>query len=48
MNDLIYIVGTIAFFALMIAYVRGCDRLGHIASDGRGDASPEEAKHESR
>ena len=28
MGDLIYVAGTIAFFALMLAYVRGCARLG--------------------
>jgi hypothetical protein len=28
MLDLIYILGTIAFFALMLAYVAGCERLG--------------------
>jgi hypothetical protein len=45
MNDLIYVIGTIAFFAVMIAYVRGCDRLGHVASaDGTGASS--EADHE--
>ena len=43
MNDLIYVIGTIAFFALMIAYVRGCDRLGHAASEGRSGASAEQA-----
>jgi hypothetical protein len=26
--DLAYIAGTIGFFALMVAYVRGCERLG--------------------
>ncbi len=30
--DLVYVVGTIAFFALMLAYVRGCEALGHTAS----------------
>jgi hypothetical protein len=28
MYDLLYIAGTIAFFALMIAYVAGCTSLG--------------------
>jgi hypothetical protein len=28
MIDLAYILGTVAFFALMLAYVRGCERLG--------------------
>ena len=33
MIDLIYIVVTIAFFALMLAYVRGCERLGRDSTD---------------
>jgi len=28
MRDVAYIALTVAFFALMIAYVRGCERLG--------------------
>ena len=32
MIDLIYVVGTIAFFALMLLYVRACERLGRTAS----------------
>jgi hypothetical protein len=28
MLDIIYIVVTVAFFGLMLAYVRGCERLG--------------------
>ena len=28
MADALYVVGTLAFFALMLAYVRGCERLG--------------------
>ncbi len=28
MLDLAYVFGTLAFFALMLAYVRGCERLG--------------------
>jgi hypothetical protein len=34
MLDLVYIVVTIAFFGLMLAYVRGCERLGR---DGTGE-----------
>lgn len=34
MLDLAYVLGTTAFFAAMLAYVRGCDRLGR----GRDDA----------
>ena len=33
MIDVLYIAGTIGFFALMFAYVRGCERLGHRAAD---------------
>ncbi|MDB4874852.1 MAG: hypothetical protein JWM41_1298 [Gemmatimonadetes bacterium] len=35
MIDLIYVGGTVAFFALMLAYVRVC------AAMGRGAESPE-------
>ncbi len=28
MGDLLYLLGSAAFFAAMLAYVRGCDRLG--------------------
>lgn len=31
MTDVVYILVTLAFFALMIAYVRGCERLGREA-----------------
>jgi hypothetical protein len=33
MIDLIYIIVTLAFFGLMIAYVAACARLGRRASD---------------
>ena len=33
MLDLIYIAATIAFFALMVAYVRGCARLGEVSAE---------------
>jgi hypothetical protein len=36
MYDLLYIAGTIAFFALMIAYLAGCQALG-----GSDDVPPE-------
>jgi hypothetical protein len=26
--DIVYVAITVAFFALMLAYVRGCERLG--------------------
>lgn len=32
MWDLLYIALTIVFFALMVAYVRGCERLGQDAT----------------
>jgi hypothetical protein len=35
MTDLIYVGGTVAFFALMLAYVRVCEAMG------RGTESPE-------
>lgn len=33
MKDVLYVAGTIVFFALMLAYVRGCARLGRDARD---------------
>ncbi len=33
MIDLIYVAGTIAFFALMLLYVRACERLGRDTTD---------------
>ena len=32
MLDLLYVVGTVAFFVLMLAYVRACEGLGHDAA----------------
>ena len=32
MIDVVYIVLTMAFFLLMLAYVRGCERLGRDAT----------------
>jgi hypothetical protein len=32
MRDVVYILLTVAFFGLMLAYVRGCERLGHDAT----------------
>ena len=29
MGDLLYPLGTVAFFVLMLAYVRACEALGH-------------------
>jgi hypothetical protein len=33
MLDIVYIVVTLAFFGLMLAYVRGCERLGRGATE---------------
>jgi hypothetical protein len=33
MLDVVYILATVVFFGLMVAYVRGCERLG---KDGTG------------
>jgi hypothetical protein len=33
MLDLIYVLATVAFFALMLLYVRACERLGRDNSD---------------
>lgn len=35
MLDLAYVLGTVAFFAAMLAYVRGCQRLGRAHDEGR-------------
>lgn len=31
MNDMLYLLGTLAFFALMLGYVHACERLGAAA-----------------
>jgi hypothetical protein len=33
MYDLLYVLGTFAFFALMLAYVAGCARLGQATEE---------------
>jgi len=33
--DLLYLAGMVAFFAAMLAYVRGCERLGRRADPER-------------
>jgi hypothetical protein len=38
MLDLLYVAGTIAFFALMIVYVHACESLG--ARHGADERSP--------
>ncbi|MFL5385226.1 MAG: hypothetical protein ACJ8GN_22130 [Longimicrobiaceae bacterium] len=40
MLDLIYLLATVAFFAAMLAYVRGCEALG------RDETVAAEAPHE--
>jgi hypothetical protein len=37
MIDLIYVITAIAFFAFMVAYVRGCESLGRDVTDENGD-----------
>ena len=37
MLDLIYVAGSIAFFALMILYVAACNRLGRVAEVDRSE-----------
>jgi len=39
MIDLVYILTTVAFFALMLGYVRACERLGRNTTD-RPDNTP--------
>jgi hypothetical protein len=35
MIDLIYVLATVSFFALMMLYVAACDRIGRSADAGR-------------
>ena len=37
MIDLVYIVGTLAFFTLMLLYVAGCDFIGRHADVERAE-----------
>jgi hypothetical protein len=39
MLDVIYLATTVAFFAVMVLYVRGCERLGR--SPGAAEADEE-------
>ena len=39
MLDVIYILATVAFFALMLLYVRACERLGRDTTD-RSEKTP--------
>ena len=41
MIDVVYVAGTMLFFALMILYAEGCDRLGRAADVERGAAEDE-------
>ena len=42
MLDILYVIGTLAFFALMLAYVGGCERLGRPRDEAAnfGEARP--------
>ena len=39
MRDALYVIMTIAFFALMLAYVRGCETIAH-EQDTDGEPRP--------
>jgi len=39
MLDLLYVIGTIAFFVTMLGYVRACEALGRRAE---GEGAPDE------
>jgi len=41
MMDALYLAGTLAFFALMLLYVEGCDRLGRAADVDRTPSESE-------
>lgn len=34
MMDLVYVLATVGFFAAMLAFVRGCERLGRARAAG--------------
>jgi hypothetical protein len=40
MIDAIYIVTTVVFFGLMLAYLRGCERLGRRGAETAGERKP--------
>ena len=48
MADLAYLLGTLAFFGAMLAYVRGCAALGGGDAAGRADAGARHASAEPR
>jgi hypothetical protein len=39
MHDVLYLVGSIGFFAAMLAYIRACEALGR-------DSEPAEERHQ--
>ena len=43
MIDLAYVLGTVGFFALMLAYVAACERLGRGAAAASHDPTRAEA-----
>jgi hypothetical protein len=40
MIDILYLLGTVGFFALMLAYTAGCARLGQTADDTAASGDP--------
>jgi hypothetical protein len=38
MLDVLYVIGTVAFFGLMLAYIRACEALGRDAEHGEDRA----------
>lgn len=40
MIDLVYVVGTVVFFVLMLLYIAGCERLGRGADVERTNEEP--------
>ncbi len=40
MLDVLYVAGSVVFFALMLAYVRGCEALGRGTVEGDGERAP--------
>ncbi len=40
MHDLVYLLGTVAFFALMLGYIRFCERIGAPAADSATETRP--------
>ncbi|MEO5815546.1 MAG: hypothetical protein ABIT20_09735 [Gemmatimonadaceae bacterium] len=40
MLDLLYLLGTMAFFGLMLGYIRFCERIGAPAADSTTETRP--------